>query len=92
MERIKREVDWMECEREMVKGKRLKFGRELKEKGIGYFMYLDKRKGGRRRKILLLWGFVEGEKILERNGFRKWKDRGIRKYENVWVRKEEVSE
>lgn len=57
--------------------------KELVENGIeGRLMWVDKRKGGRRRKIV---GDVEGKEreILERNGFRRFVSKGG--WSNGWV-------
>jgi hypothetical protein len=73
---------------ERGKKRRLDFGKELSEKGIGYMMYLDRRVKGKRRKVVVLWGWGKENGIMEKYGFKRWKDRGLRGSEYVWVRKE----
>jgi hypothetical protein len=68
--------------------------KELDENGFeGRLMWVDKRKGGRRRKIMG-GGMEEKEReILERNGFRKFVSEDyVRGKYLCWVRFEEVSE
>jgi hypothetical protein len=65
---------------------------ELRENGFeGRLMWVDKRKGGRKRKIMGD-GMEEKEReILERNGFRKFRSKGDRGgYYWSWVRFEEM--